>query len=355
MKTTDPTDVVPSNPSSISTRATNLRRQAEKLETEALNPSEPKAADQAVSLSRKATALRKQAEMLEAEAIKKTALSAAQQAANEIKSRKGKIAVFLGAGASSTFGWPLTNELLPIILDGLINDDLFADARINTRAQNAADRKLLKRILLALCPGMALNKTFLKDCKERLPLVTSLLSMLDFSLSAGHSIILGLTPDELKDARSLLERAIYEAIAHETRAKAPGFWPPRSSNKLAPQLANWLDRTRTDKTQVGVITSNYDVAMEQAWSFNRAGMSTVEKLGVDFGFDWTWPSDKSPPDVMVRPVAPQRGSTNSMARQTGCDADYATACMLTLEWISQCSPMTARSRTVIPVTAVMRN
>jgi NAD-dependent SIR2 family protein deacetylase len=327
MKTTHPTNDVTSDPSSLSNRATNLRKQAEQLETEAINPTAPSAAQQASSLSRKATNLRKEAEQLETEAMNLTALTAAQQAANEIRRREGKVAVFLGAGASSTFGWPLTNELLPIILDGLIKDDLFEDDRINTRAQNAADRKLLRRTLVALCPGMSLKRKFLKDCKDRLPLVTSLLSMLDFSLSAGHSIVLGLSADDLKDARSLLERAIYEAIAHETKAKAPGYWPPRHSNKLAPQLAKWLDKTRRDKTQVGVITSNYDVAMEQAWRFNRAGMATVKDLAVDFGFDWTWPSERFPPDVMARPAEPKRrlyklhGSTNWL-RCGLCDRIY---------------------------------
>lgn len=294
MKITHPTHEVPSDASSLSKRADNLRKQAAKLETEALNLTAP---------------------------------SAAQQAANEIRSRKGKVAVFLGAGASKTFGWPLTNELLPIILDGLIQGDLFEDARINTRAQNADDRRLLRKTLLALCPGMALTRRFLRDCKDRLPLVTSLLSMLDFSLSAGQSIVSGLTPDELKDARSLLERAIYEAIAHESVARAPNYWPPRHSNRLAPQLAGWLDKTRPNKAQVGVITSNYDVAMEQAWRFNRDSMSHLKGLAVDFGFDWTWPSDKFPPDVMARPAAPKRrlyklhGSTNWL-RCGLCDRVY---------------------------------
>src|SRR5436190_874465 len=106
-----------------------------------------------VTLRKRAAQLRRQAEQMEAQAITLTGVSAAQQAAAEIKKRKGRIAVFLGAGASKTFGWPLTNELLPIILDGLIQGDLFKDVRINTPAQNAADRKLLRETLLALCPG----------------------------------------------------------------------------------------------------------------------------------------------------------------------------------------------------------
>jgi hypothetical protein len=237
------------------------------------------------------------------------------------------VAVFLGAGASRTFGWPLTNELLPIILDGLIQHDLFEDVRINSRAQNAADRKLLKKTLLALCPGMEITRKFLNECKDRLPQVTSLLSMLDFSLISGHAIVSGLTPEELTDARILLERAIYEAIAHEEEEAEPDYWPPRRSNELAPQLTRWLDRIRPDQAQVGVITSNYDVAIEQAWGFKRYSMPHVSKLAVDFGFDWTWPRNSSLPELMTRPQKPKRrlyklhGSTNWL-RCGLCDRMY---------------------------------
>ena len=290
------------------------------------HPSTPTAHD-ASALLRQADNLRKQAQQLEIQAMGLEGGSAAKQAAREIQSRKGKVAVFLGAGASKTFGWPLTNELLPIILGGLIDKDLFEDVRINKkRGKNAADRKLLKKALLALCPGIILNQKFLKECKHRLPLVTSLLSMLDFSLMSGHAIVSGLTPEELTDARILLERAIYEAIAHEEEEESPHYWPPRRSNELAPQLTQWLDRTRRDQTQVAVITSNYDVAVEQAWGFKRSSMLHISSLGVDFGFDWTWPSSVKL-KVLTRPARPKRrlyklhGSTNWL-RCGLCDRMY---------------------------------
>jgi len=284
-------------------------------------------ASDSASLRNKADKMRQQAETLESEAINLTAISAAREAISEIRKRKGRIAVFLGAGASSTFGWPLTKELLPIILDGLVYDDLFHDVRINTRKQNAADRQLLRDTLLALCPGMSLTEEFLHKCIDRLPLVTSLLSMLDFSLSVGHSIVSGLTPEQLKDARSLLERGIYEAITHETVPKEPEYWPPRRSNNFARKLAAWLDQTRPDKSQIGVVTSNYDVAMEQAWHLDRGGYTRIRKQAVDFGFDWTWPSNNLNPEVMKRPATPKRrlyklhGSTNWL-RCGLCDRVY---------------------------------
>lgn len=287
----------------------------------------PKVKADAPTLQQQARELRQQADELEAQARDLVARGDCRTAAKAIRSRTGKVAVFLGAGASKTFGWPLTNELLPIIIDGLIRNDLFEDDRINNRTQNAADRRLLKKTLLALCPGMRIKRQFLNECKDRLPLVTSLLSMLDFSLMAGHAIVSGLTPEELTDARILLERGIYEAIAHQEDEAEEHYWPPRRSNELAPQLTKWLDRIRREHTQVAVITSNYDVAIEQAWGFSRYNMPEMSSLGVDFGFDWTWPSAAYPPDVLMRPEKPKRrlyklhGSTNWL-RCGLCDRMY---------------------------------
>ena len=287
----------------------------------------PRVKADAPTLQQQARELRQQADQLEAQARDLVAREVCREAAKDVRSRDGKVAVFLGAGASKTFGWPLTNELLPIILDGLISNDLFADDRINTPAQNAADRRLLKKTLLALCPGMRIRRQFLNESKDKLPLVTSLLSMLDFSLMSGHAIVSGLTPEELTDARILLERGIYEAIAHEEEEAEKHYWPPRHSNELAPQLTSWLDRIRRDQKQVAVITSNYDVAIEQAWGFNRYSMPQISKVGLDFGFDWTWPSAAYPPDVLVRPEKPKRrlyklhGSTNWL-RCGLCDRMY---------------------------------
>ena len=66
----------------------------------------------ASALQREATRLRKQAGLLEKEAVHILTPNECQQTATAISKRKGNVAVFLGAGASKTLGWPLTNELL---------------------------------------------------------------------------------------------------------------------------------------------------------------------------------------------------------------------------------------------------
>jgi hypothetical protein len=78
----------------------------------------------ATKLVAKAAKLRKLAQECEDEAIRLRSPAEAQQAAKEISARTGNVAVFLGAGASFTFGWPLTSQLLPMILEGLNDQTL---------------------------------------------------------------------------------------------------------------------------------------------------------------------------------------------------------------------------------------
>ena len=152
-----------------------------------------------VTLRKEAKALRQQAELLEIEAMRLAEPAKCQRAAFAISERTGNVAVFLGAGASRTFGWPLTNQLLPTILDGIVEKDLFKDIRINTRKEDRIDRELLAKALKALCPGIRFTRAFLTKNQNRLPLVTSLLSVLDYSLSSGQSLVSGLSPDEIKN------------------------------------------------------------------------------------------------------------------------------------------------------------
>jgi len=226
-------------------------------------------------------------------------------------------------------GGRFTNQLLPTILDGIVEKDLFKDIRINTRKEDRIDRELLAKALKALCPGIRFTRAFLTKNQNRLPLVTSLLSMLDYSLSSGQSLVSGLSPDEIKTARILLERAIYETIEHEEIPTAKDYWPSREPNRFTKQLVTWLDSIRRKPTSVGVITSNYDVAIEKAWGFKRRSMARVDSRSrsLDFGFDWIWPSHWYPETIIPRPATPLRrlyklhGSTNWLSCGL-CDRVY---------------------------------
>lgn len=248
-------------------------------------------------------------------------------ASKQIARRNGRVAVFLGAGASKCFGWPLTSELLPAIISGLVDEDLFDDSRVNTRNENKGDRQLLKKTLRALCPGIRFDRDYLNKKANDLPLVTSLLSMLDFSLLTGQSLIAGLARDQMSRARMLMERSIYEIVEHELEEESPGNWPMREANKCASIFSNWLCDLRPDTGQVGAVTSNYDLAMEQVWGFWIDQRRVVEKLEVDLGFSWLWASNDDREMTVERPAKPKRrlyklhGSTNWM-RCGLCDRIY---------------------------------
>jgi len=266
-------------------------------------------------LTNQAAKLRVKVAELEEMAVKLTAPNQCKMAAKKIANRKGKVAVFLGAGASKVFGWPLTSELLPSILLGLKANDLFEDDRINTSKENDADRQLLRRAIAALCPGLNIRNCFSQNYKVQLPLVTSLLTMIDFSLITGNSVISGFTSEDTRHARLLLERAIYEIVEHEIDALEPGYWPPREPTKLTFAFFKWLDSLRGNSKNVGVITSNYDLAVEQAWKFDRYSRDRIEESAIDLGFPWLWASN-STEKIISRPADPKRrlyklhGSTN---------------------------------------------
>lgn len=300
--------------------------------------------DKARRLREEAGKLRERAEAMEKEANSLEAPQKCKEAADMIAKRKGKIAVFLGAGASRTFGRPLTGELLPIILNGLMNQNLFEEVNlfeenrlrekehlfegrgINTEDENRVDRALLQEALIALCPGLELKSKFLEENKNKLPLVTSLLSILDYSLASSQALISGLTPERIKDATVLLERAVYEAIEHKKEDAGQIYWLPRKHNDLNKVLVAWLESLRSSESDLAFITSNYDCAVEQAWDLESRTLPEIACMSMDVGFEWTWPHGGSA-EMIPRPEKPQRrlyklhGSTNWL-RCGLCDRIY---------------------------------
>ena len=307
--------------------------------------SKTKMQDEARRLREEAKKLRQQAQAMDNEANALEAPRECKEASDSIAERKGKIAVFLGAGASRTFGRPLTSELLPIILNGLINQNLFDEqifehaalekkkelllegGILNTPDRNQEDRELLKRALIALCPGVELKSEFLEVNRNKLPLVTSLLTMLDYSLASSQALISGLTPEKIKDVKILLERAVYEAIEHKKPEVDPIYWLARDHNTLNKELVAWLARLGRSETDLAFITSNYDCAIEHAWGLDSRELEGTRDMSIDVGFEWTWPTNEQVPKIVPRPDKPRRrlykihGSTNWL-RCGLCDRIY---------------------------------
>ncbi len=233
--------------------------------------------------------------------------------------------MFLGAGASKAFDWPLTSELLPAILHGLMDEDLFEDSRVNGPKINAEDRDLLQRYIDALCPGLKMTHAYVKQNPERLPLVTGLLSLLDYSLASGQVLVAGFSLEETRHVRTLLERAIYEVVEYSDEQDDDGNWVPHEPNEVTANLVNWMESVRP-LTSMGVITSNYDLAMETQWYDRDDALTQKMAAELDLGFGWLRPTN-GPEQWFQRPVAPLRrlyklhGSTNWL-RCGLCDRLY---------------------------------
>ena len=311
-----PTHPDQANDSTVSTNTNNLTKES----GASADPG-----SRATELLEEAAKLRTRAEGLEAEATRLQVSTGSAGARRAIEARSEGVAVFLGAGASKGFGFPLTRELLPTIIKRLADEELFEDERINNQDLNAEHRTLLKKTLLSLCPGLQITSDEIDRNKMRLPLVTSLLSMLDFSLASGQTVVSGLTSEKTREVRSLLERAIYEAIERDKPAGATEF-SARLPAPVAGELADWLKNLR-ETSPVTIITSNYDVAIEKSWGFEKRNFEQVQSLGMDFGFDWIWPADGYPEDIMRRPspskhrIFKLHGSTNWL-RCGLCDRVY---------------------------------
>ncbi|HYE87312.1 MAG TPA: SIR2 family protein [Vicinamibacterales bacterium] len=232
-----------------------------------------------------------------------------------------RTAVLLGAGASKPFDYPLTRDLLPQIVDWLNHKD-FLRFDDESEAIGRRRRQLLREYLMQLLPGKRHRGT-------SLPLVTSLMSLLDYSLATGQSLLPRRTFNETREARLLVERGILEAIADHEDFTATG----ETNLERFCQVLTELKQT-TPKQPLTVLTTNYDMSADIA-AFKCAGVTQdadgywfEEEVAskIDFGFRWHDP-DAERQRLFDRPSNPEvtllklHGSTNWL-RCPLCDNTY---------------------------------
>jgi NAD-dependent SIR2 family protein deacetylase len=231
------------------------------------------------------------------------------------------VAIFLGAGASATFGYPLTRDILKSIIDNLGSTSFLADLQGDPQGSGERNRSLLKSYILRLLPGKSSNG-------KNLPLVTSLLSLLDYSIAMGQSVLPGHSIDEIRRARQLLERAILEVIDYNKTCT------PRTEQS-AKQFCAFLQdiHEKCQGRPIALITTNYDMAADRAafescidrdddnyWEIDQIANK------IDFGFRWLDPESKNRKNY-PRPQRPKfqvhklHGSTNWL-RCPLCDNIY---------------------------------
>ncbi len=178
------------------------------------------------------------------------------------------VAVFLGAGASKAFGYPLTSDLLPQLLDHLEKGTL-TDWKYSAR-----DQELLRRGIFELFPGI-------ENCQsdDELPLITDVLTLIDHSMVAGTSLLGNWRGQDVTKFRSLVEAVIADMV-DPSRAK---------STPELKRLADWLVKT-SRSCRLGLITTNYDIELELEL-FKRYGPDYVAST-IDFGMSWREPAEE---------------------------------------------------------------
>jgi NAD-dependent SIR2 family protein deacetylase len=191
-----------------------------------------------------------------------------------------KTAIFLGAGASKAFGYPLTFELLPRIVERLSKGILFNSA--NPPAENRRDRKWFGERLYSFLPGLAdAIKDIPKNKGELGVGVTDLLTLIDRALLHTESRT-DIKPEEFGRFRRLLERAIYEALLRNNARQE------KAAQEVRANFVKWI---KSISPEVSIVTTNYDTAID--WKLHRAvagpspGQSSSKvAAGIDFGFSW---------------------------------------------------------------------
>ena len=231
--------------------------------------------------------------------------------------------VFLGAGASKAFGLPLTDQILPKIVERL-RPDQPADKRLFPGRDSEQFNKDLRRAFLALYPGLDLDRADEKS----LPNITNVLSFFDHLILYDQPAALRFGRQDLIHCRRLLERAIMEVLIDTDLSKIsekiedaqncpPDSEVPdvdqRSITATQCEVLNrfivWMKDKRTENGKpLNIITTNYDVAVETP-IFQEIGRNKLEELeklekAIDFGFDWRNPYTEK---LVPRPENPDYG------------------------------------------------
>ena len=179
--------------------------------------------------------------------------------------------LFLGAGASAAFGYPVTSAILPGICASLKAGTLFPVAS-NPKRERAKMQRL-RAHLLALFPSI-FEETI------ELPLITDLLSLVDLMLSTEEILLPMVSAAAMQDLRTLLEQAILEVI--EAEYKRP------EAHQGLDCLADWmLNAVDANGAALTVISTNYDTLIDSVL-FERIDIAPDLEIpeAVDMGFAW---------------------------------------------------------------------
>ena len=128
-----------------------------------------------------------------------------------------------------------------------------------------------------------------------MPLITEILSIIDFSVGEGVSLDPFKTPEDMARFRHLLERAVYEAITSGT--------PSAAEDANLEQFTSWLVKLRK-AGKVTVISTNYDVSVDTR--LFRLVQPAKLHSAFDFGFAWRQVTQSFDDEIVrLRPPSPK--------------------------------------------------
>jgi hypothetical protein len=172
--------------------------------------------------------------------------------------------LFLGAGASTPFGLPVTAEILPEVL---------------RRLRSGQGERSLREGLETFLPALF-------DPKIEPPLIVDLLSLMDELLRSGSAPRPGLEPSDLARLRVELEHAVAEVLVE------PDEPSDDRGARTVQRLVDWIAAcSDSGERFVTLVSTNYDFSMEKRL-LARLPAARLPRL-VDFGFTWRQATGRS--------------------------------------------------------------
>jgi NAD-dependent SIR2 family protein deacetylase len=203
------------------------------------------------------------------------------------------IVYFLGAGASYNFGYPLTNAIMPEILQNLREENLFEIERGDKTALEKQQEKELAGFINSLYPGLkdiAIDHTNFSN-NQHIPNITEVLSFVDHCCFYNLPPHPAISDNVLLHFRYLLNRAVCEVlIDHEAEDYAVNDAQEILLNRfVAPMKAD------TDG-QMTIITTNYDLSIDTVFK------KEINKNEVDLGIAYRNPVNSK---IIPQPHSPK--------------------------------------------------
>lgn len=196
------------------------------------------------------------------------------------------IVYFLGAGCSKNFGYPLTGEIMPNILERLLENDLFQLGDKKSQEEKKQENDLTYFLEL-LYPG--LKAIDLKNERKGIPSIVEVLSLVEHLCFYNIPPHPEINEERLLYFRYLLNRAVAELMMEYQNMEYKDDEEDLLDQFIQPIMAE------KKKFDVAIITTNYDISIDPA--FKQA----ISKRQVDYGISFR---DTVSGKIILQPANP---------------------------------------------------